>query len=193
MQFAAAGILALLLLAVVGLRAVQGVAEDQAVGQTAKFAAAAAKQVVQPVVTAGVLRGDPAALRRLDREVKEYLLSDAVLRVKLWKAPGQIVYSDEPAYIGKEYPLTADERSTLVTGRASGELSDLSGRDETLDKWPGVRQVVQVCAPVEGPDGQRMLLQLLVRDDELGSVARNAAWAELPAILLAVIALLVLQ
>ncbi|HKG51432.1 MAG TPA: ATP-binding protein [Actinomycetales bacterium] len=193
MQFSAAGILALLLLAVVGLNAVQGVAEQQAVEQTAEFAAAAANQVVKPAVTAGVLRGDPAALRRLDREVREYLLSDAVLRVKLWKAPGQIVYSDEPAYIGKAFPLSADERSTLVTGRSSGELSDLSGPDETLDRWPGVRQVVQVCAAVEGPDGKPMLLQLLVRDDDLGGVARDAARAELPAILLALIALLALQ
>jgi two-component system, NarL family, sensor kinase len=192
LQFSAAGIVALLVLAVVGLHALQGVAERQAIRQTAKLASAEAIQV-RTDVTPGVLRGDPAALRALDRTVRQTLLSDTILRVKVWKAPNQIVYSDEPGYIGRSYPLSAQERATFTSGVPSGELSDLSAPDEKLDRWPGVRQVVQVCAPLRGPDGQPMLLQLLVRDDDLDSVARNAARAEFPALLLALLALQVLQ
>ena len=192
-QFSAAGVVALLVLAVVGLNALQGVAEREAIGQTARFAAAEANQVVGPAVTEGVLAGDPAALDRLDAAVRSILVSGTVLRVKLWTPQGRVLYSDERGYIGKTFALTAEERATLASGRPNGELSDLTGPDEKLDRWPGVRQVVQVCAPVQPSVGRPLLLQLLVRDDGLEAVSRDAARAEFPAVLLALLALQVLQ
>jgi two-component system, NarL family, sensor kinase len=140
-----------------------------------------------------VLRGDPAALARLDSAVRRNVLSGKVLRVKLWDETGKIVYSDDSRYVGKQFPLSADERRALSTGRASGELSDLSAPDNVYDRRRDVRQVVQVCTRVTAQDGTPLLLQLLVRDDDLSAVARDAARAELPAFLAALVALQVLQ
>jgi signal transduction histidine kinase len=192
LQIAAGGLVAFVLLAIIGVNALQGVAERQALHLTAEFATAKAL-TVKPRLTRALLRGDPAALRALDRSVHEVVLSEKVLRVKLWDAGGRIVYSDDHRYIGKTYSLTTEERRALRTGRVSGELSRLTAPDNRYDSWPGVSQVVQVCTRVKGPDGRPMLLQLLVRDDDLAAVSRDAARAELPAFLVAIVALQVLQ
>jgi len=193
LQFSLSGVVALLVLAVVGLNALQGVAERQAVHAAADFSLAEARQEITPAVTAAVLRGDAASLSALDQVVRSRLLSDRVLRVKLWKAPGQILYSDDRRYIGRSYPLTRKERRTLAGGAADGEVSDLTSPEHRYDHFPGVDEVLQVYAPVQGPGGQRLMLELLVRADDLNQVALSAARAELPAVLLALLALEVLQ
>jgi signal transduction histidine kinase len=193
LQLTAGGIIALGVLAVTGVIALQSVAERQAIHLTAEFATATAAVSVTPRLSGDLLRGDPAALRRLDSAIQRELLSQKVKRVKIWDGSGRIVYSDEPRYIGRKYPLTADERRALATGQVSGELSNLSAADNIYDQWPGVRQVVQVCTRVRASDGTPLLLQLLVRDDDLTSVAREAGRAELQPFLVALVALQVLQ
>jgi len=192
LQISLGGLVALAVLAVVGINALQGVAERQALHLTAEFATAQTNLTVRPRLNTGVLRGDPAALARLDSAVRRNVLSGKVLRVKLWDETGKIVYSDDSRYIGRRFQLSADEQRALSTGRVSGELSDLSAPDNVFDRWRDVRQVVQVCTRVT-VDGTPLLLQLLVRDDDLSAVARDAARAELPAFLAALVALQVLQ
>jgi two-component system, NarL family, sensor kinase len=193
LQLTVGGIVALLLLAVTGAIALQAVAERQAIHLTAEFATATAGVTITPRVSSSLLRGDQTAVRRMDAAVRSELLSQKVKRVKLWDGSGRIVYSDEPRYIGRRYELAADERRALATGQVGGELSDLSAPENAWDRWPGVRQVVQVCTRVRAADGTTLLLQLLVRDDDLTSVAREATRAELPPFLLALVALLLLQ
>jgi signal transduction histidine kinase len=193
LQISLGGLIALAVLAVIGINALQGVAERQALHLTAEFATAEANLAVKPQLSAAVVRGDPAALRKLDDAVKQHVLSSKVLRVKLWDGTGRIVYSDEPRYIGTHFELTAEERTALSTGRASGELSNLSAPDNVFDQWKGLRQVVQVCTRVDVKGSRPMLLQLIVRDDDLSAVAGDAARAELPAFLAALVALQVLQ
>jgi signal transduction histidine kinase len=193
LQFTAGGIVALVVLVLVGVNALQAVGERQAIHLTAEFATATANVTVMPRLSSSLLDGDPAALARLDTAVRRQLLSPKLKRVKLWDRTGRIVYSDEPRYIGQRYRLTPEEQRALRTGQVSGELNDLSGPESVWDRWPGVQQVVQVCTRVRTPDGTPLLLQLLVQDDDLGSVARQAARAEFPAFIAALVALQVLQ
>src|SRR4051794_386460 len=58
----------------------------------------------------GVLSGDRRAREKLDDLVAAQLLSPSVVRVKLWSRDGRILYSDEPAIIGKRFGLGAEER-----------------------------------------------------------------------------------
>jgi hypothetical protein len=70
--------------------------------------------IVEPRMSAGVLRSDPAALARLDGVVRRRILVDPVVPMKVWDASGRIVYSDEPRLIGSRYPFGADERNAPV-------------------------------------------------------------------------------
>ncbi len=62
------------------------------------------------------MAGRPAALAELDRTVQERVLSEDIVRVKIWTPDGRIVYSDEPRLIGRRFTLGADEREALSAG-----------------------------------------------------------------------------
>ena len=79
----------------------------------------------------------PAALERLDRLVQERVLSDRVVRVKLWTRDGRIVYSDEPRLIGAVYARGEDEIEALRTGETHAELSDLSKPENRFERGEG--------------------------------------------------------
>ena len=61
----------------------------------------------------GVLHGDPRALLRLDDVVQAQVLSESIVRVKVWSRDGRVLYSDAPEIIGRRFVL--------------GELSQATG------------------------------------------------------------------
>ncbi len=67
------------------------------------------RQIVEPELTDGILRGRPSSIRRLDRVVESRVLSNEIVRVKVWTAGGRIVYSDKNRLIGSRYHLGADD------------------------------------------------------------------------------------
>ena len=74
----------------------------------------------------------PSAIQRLDDLVLGQVVSGSIVRVKLWSKDGTILYSDEPALIGKRFALGDDERELFETGGAEAELSDLAQAREPL-------------------------------------------------------------
>ena len=88
-------------LVVVGLFTAIGIYLQQRRGTTeairlsSESARLIGRGIVGPLVTKELLAGDPAALERLDQVVRERVLDDEIVRVKIWQADGRIVYSDE--------------------------------------------------------------------------------------------------
>jgi signal transduction histidine kinase len=76
------------------------------------------RQIVEPELTDGILRDRPSSIMRLDRVVENRVLSNEIVRVKVWTAGGRIVYSDKNRLIGSRYPLAADN-SRFSTAEAS--------------------------------------------------------------------------
>src|SRR4051794_16457779 len=74
-------------------------------------------------LTDGVLRGDRHALATLDDVVLGQVLSPSIVRVKIWSKDGRILYSDEPALIGKRYALRSEEPRLLDNGGADAQVS----------------------------------------------------------------------
>jgi len=87
-MFAVAGAVAWLLLAVAGALLFRSIAREEAVRDAERFTRLAARAVVAPRLTPGVLDGDPRALAALDRVVRDRLLRPTgVIRVKIWGLP----------------------------------------------------------------------------------------------------------
>ena len=63
---------------------------SEAIRNAKEVTALAAHGVVEPNITQALMRGDPAAIARLDRSVHG-LLGYRVVRVKLWRADGRIL------------------------------------------------------------------------------------------------------
>src|SRR5207302_1284574 len=146
-----------------------------------------ARGVVQPYVTRGLLQGDPAAISTLDAVVHERVLSDRVVRVKIWTATGAIVYSDALTLIGQRFDLGDDEEHALASGEADSDVSDLTKPENRLES--GFGKLLEVYVPVRAADGAKVLFETYQRDaavraDEL------RVWSGLFPVLIAGLALL---
>jgi hypothetical protein len=89
---------------------VREIGRRDAVRNARELAQLAGQGIVEPTITRGVLDGRRAPLDRLDRVVQERVLSDRVLRIKIWTRDGRIVYSDEPRLIGSRFVLARGAR-----------------------------------------------------------------------------------
>jgi two-component system NarL family sensor kinase len=190
-QFAAAGVLAFVLLALIGLTALQKATVHQAITQATNFVAGRADQRLAPVLIDEVITGQPTAVAAVDRIVREQLLSDRVVRVKLWTAQGRIVYSDEPRLINAVFPLAATDRAVLTGGRPDAELSSLTGQENAYERSFG--RLLQIYTRIHTTGGQPMLLEVYLRFDSITANAESLGRAVVPAFLLALLALQLLQ
>ena len=136
-QFALSGLLVVLAVAVVGVLAVRHISRNEALRDAKQVTELAGNAVVAPAIEPGVLDENPAALAKLDRVVRCYVLRDPVVRVKLWDESGRIVYSDEPRLIGKRFALEPDERELFRRPGVRADVSDLSRPGEPLREGPG--------------------------------------------------------
>ncbi|GBE25805.1 sensor histidine kinase LiaS [bacterium BMS3Bbin02] len=92
----------------------------------------------------------PEALAILDNAVRLNLLGSDTLRVKLWLPDGTIIYSDEPALIGKRFGLSED-RIAAFNGHARVEIPDLTVPENEYERdLPPLRELY---VPVFGESG----------------------------------------
>ena len=159
--FVCASTLALLGLLVVTSYAGRRAAESEALRDVRASTQLLANVVLAPALDAAVLRGDPEALRRLDALVKERVLIEPVVRIKVWTAQGRVVYSDMPSVIGEDYPLEDEELTALLEGRTTSGLADLGEAEHRLDGLHD--QVLEVYTPIRAQGGQPLLVETYSR------------------------------
>lgn len=154
----------LLSVLVVGLVSVwvsRGIAHDDAVDGAISATRLAADLAVAPLVTDGVVAGDPAALARLDAAVRADVLNVSMKRVKIWDATGRVLYSDEPRLIGDRFPLGDDEQEALRDMRASAGVSDLTAPENRFEARD--LQLLEVYLPLRTPSGTPLLFEAYSR------------------------------
>ena len=155
--FALAGVLAVGLVGIATAIASRRVGEREAIADARSATLVKAQGLVEPVLTDALLTGDPAAFARVDSVVKAGVLDHSVVRVKIWKADGVIVYSDEPRLVGAQYELGSAERSALTTGVIDAEIGDLSKPENRFERGRG--KLLEVYLPIRTPSGQRLLFE----------------------------------
>src|SRR5439155_12933373 len=79
-QFVLTGLLAVLLLGLIGVQVLRSTGTRAAVDDAKRLSRVAGDAVVVPLLTRGVLDGDPRALARLDRAVRQRLLGRSIVR-----------------------------------------------------------------------------------------------------------------
>ncbi len=96
-QFTLVGVVAVVIVGLATSIASRRVGEREAIVDARTKTLVKAQGFVEPVVTDGLLTGDPAAIRKVAATVEQHVLDDSLVRVKVWNRDGTIVYSDEPA------------------------------------------------------------------------------------------------
>ena len=153
--------IALVLVAVTigGSLAARRLAEREAVNDSAGMADVLAETVVQPSLTDGLLAGDEAAQQKFDDLIRDRVLGNGVVRVKIWGSDGKVLYADQPELIGRTFPLDPEEREVLREPRTVAEISDLDRAENALDRDIG-NKLVEVYRPVWTDSGQEALFEI---------------------------------
>src|SRR6059058_2096374 len=157
-QFVLAGLAAVVLIAAGTIYVVRRNATSEAIRTAREIAGIDGHAVAEPLLADGVLTGDAAALGRLDTVVHERILSERVVRVKIWTPDGRIVYSDEPRLVDQTFDLGSGERDALRSGRV---LADLSNLDEAENRFERpYHKLLEVYVPVHTLGGKPVLFEI---------------------------------
>jgi signal transduction histidine kinase len=178
----------LVVVGVLGALAAQRLAEREAVNDAAAMANVLAEAVIQPAVSDELLAGSPEAVRAMDAIVRERVLGRSVVRVKLWSAQGRVLYADEPALIGRTFPLSAEQREVLTRPKTQAEISDLSRAENEFETGD---RLLKVYRPVWSPSGSEILFEVYAPYQSVGErasqLARGFAGVTLSSLLLLVV------
>jgi signal transduction histidine kinase len=191
-QVICAAVVVIVGVGIAGVIAARRLAGAEAVNDAAATADLLAESVVQPVLTDGVVTGDPAALATLNSAVRDHVLGGSIVRVKIWTPDGTIVYSDEPRLVGQQFDLGRDEQGVLTNPITRADISDLEEPENVYERGSG--PLLEVYRPVWTPSGSPLLFETYLRYDEVLSRSselwRGFAGVTLSSILLLVVLLL---
>lgn len=133
-------------------------AEREAVNDAAHTANLLALAVVQPALSDDLLEGDPVALAAFDKVVRASVLTNGIVRVKLWRIDGTVVYADESRLIGQVFPLDADQLEAVDQRVTQAEVSDLVRTENAFERTGG--KLLEVYRPVWTPAGETLLFEV---------------------------------
>lgn len=190
-RFALASLAAVVVVVVGGYFALRQVGIDEAERDTKDRVRQEASLVETAALRDGLLHESPAAIQRMDSIVLGRIITDEVVRVKVWSKDGTILYSDEPALIGKKFQLGEDERSLFETGGADAELSDLDRPENRYERPQG--KLLEAHTPIRTPGGRQVLFEIYQRFDAVSNSAEELLRAMAPPLIGGLVVLLLLQ
>ena len=168
-RYIASALVAVVAISLLGVLLFQRLGEEEAIRDAKDQTRASAKWAVEPMLTDAVLRGDPAALRRLDGVVSERVLQDSsVVRVKIWDRSGRILYSDEARLIGARYPGEIEE---LQGDRMHAHVSDLDKPENRFERRFG--KLLEVYVALTTRSGQPVRYEEYYRSSFIDARARR--------------------
>jgi len=159
-SFALAGLAVVALLGVIAFAVFRQEGRQEAIGEAKRITRIVGQGVVEPHLSRGVVAGDRQAVADLDSVVHREVLSQGVVRIKVWDASGRIVYSDASELVGKRFALDDEERRVLLTD--TGVVADLSNLDEpeqATERALHEGRLLEVYVPLRAADGQRLLFE----------------------------------
>jgi two-component system, NarL family, sensor kinase len=192
LAFALLALLALALVAGTGLLVIRRLADEQALNEGHQLTVQAAR-IVERRVNDGLLTGDAESLGAVASVVFDSILHEPIVRVKIWSADGEIVYSDEPKLIGRTYQLDDEELEVLADeGRVVSELSDLQAPENSFERSFG--QLVEVYTRIQTPPPAEtpLLFETYQLRSSIASNGRELAATFTPVLVVTLIALAVL-
>ena len=173
-RFSVAGLVVMVLLASVIWVLAREAGREQAIDSAQQVTAVTAEGIVEPRLSAGVVGGDPGALAGFDEAMQRYVLTDSLVRVKVWNADGRIVYSNESDLIGRQFQLGVDEREALLSQQGTdSEISDLTRPENEFER--PFDKLLEVYTGVRSQTGEPLLFEAYFRYDAVAK-AGEAQW-----------------
>jgi two-component system NarL family sensor kinase len=170
-RYVVSALVAVVVISVLGVLLARQLGQDEAIRDAKDQTRASATWAIEPRLTDGALRGDPQAMRRLDRAVRTRILSSSVVRVKLWDLSGRVIYSDEARLIGTRYPIPPDERDEFGSSNIEAEVSDLWKPENRFERRFG--KLLEVYVALTTPSGRHVRYEEYYRSSFISARARR--------------------
>ena len=170
-QFVLAGLAAVVLISAGTIYVVRRNATSEAISNAREVAGIDGHAIAEPALADGVLSDDPAAIARINTVVHERILSERVVRVKVWTPEGRIVYSDEPRLTGQTFDLGPGERAAFRTGRVDADLSNLDEAENRYER--PYHKLLEVYVPVHTLGGRPVLFEVYLRYSSIAESGRH--------------------
>jgi len=178
--FLVAGLVVLSAIGVALALALRQTATTEAIREASTLTQLVATDVVGPVLLDGAFVPGPAH-DALDKVVRQRMLGDQIVRVKIWDATGRIVYSDDTALVGMRFPLAPEDLALLKAGGESAEVTDLTNAENRDEKQWG--RLLQVYLGVQTPTGQRLMFETYQPYQTIVDASRRTWLTSLPVLL----------
>lgn len=159
-RFGLSGLVAVLAVGAITLVAVSRISTSEALNSAKERARLAGYGIVEPALDAAIIDGGTGAAKafaNLDLLVQTRVLSQRVVRVKIWSLQGKIVYSDEHRLVGQQFDPKPDHRKAIENGGISAELADVHGPENRFERAQG--RLLEVYLPVRVSDGRQLIYE----------------------------------
>jgi len=166
------------------------IARSQALDEAERSARTVSNAVFVPQLPA-VIKGDPRAVAVLDRAVRVRSRDGSLVRVKVWRRGGTVIYSDDHAIIGKRFPTNAEVGAAIEDGQTSVGISELN-ESENVGEAGAFKRLVEVYLPLTLEDGTRVAFEVYSTDARL-KAAESTLISELVPFALGALLVLVLS
>lgn len=84
-------------------------------------------------------------IAKVDRQLRTGQLRDKVVRIKVWSIDSRVIYSDDKALIGRNFPTKSDLAAAL-RGEVESDVTDLSAEEQASERSYG--QLLEVYVPI---------------------------------------------
>ena len=177
-RFLIFGLVALLVVAAGTVVVAERVSRNEVLRHAQRTARDIANTIIIPRADDALHQGSTEARAKLDRVMSDRMADGSLLRVKVWSAQSQILWSDDERLIGHRYPLEPQDAALLQTLGSTGEFTSLDREENVYD--PGASEVVEVYLGFRDRSGRPMLLELYVPAAELEAESRAQLQTLLP-------------
>ena len=174
-RFSLAGLVVMVVLGAVLAALARQAGTEQAVDSARRVAWVTGRGIAEPRLTDAVLAGDPQALAALDADMHRYVIQGSLVRVKVWRGDGRILYSDEPRLVGQTFALAEDEEEALEARSTDSEISDLSAPENVYERPFG--KLLEVYVGLTATNGEPLLFEAYFRYDAVVTAA-EAQWRQ---------------
>lgn len=162
LRFMATSLVAVVILAGAGLWLVERLGRSESIRASRESALLVGRGIVGPLITDAVIERDPAAIAKLDRVVRERVLDDEIVQVKVRDATGRVVYSDRSELIGRRFPFDDGDVEAIERRTSDAVVGDVGVADGTSQRQVGAG-VLEVDVGVDTPSGQRVVFESFER------------------------------
>jgi len=156
-RFLLVGLASLVLVAVPAVVLFDRIAMDHGLETAIESGQNLTLRLLAPETTSAAIAGEPRALARIDSIVRSRMRDGSIARIKIWTMTGRVIYSDEPALIGRVYPLP--EAASLLRASRPG-IAEMSHQRKAENEFEtGPTPLVEVYTLGTASTGEQLIYE----------------------------------